>query len=298
MSIEIHFGEITLRDNLAQGLSQLRMEPVWQNIIEPAFRSAQPYGRGSGNASMVVRFNLLSQHTSVFERLAFQTSIFAGLHGGDLEKPRELWIVDTALSDLPFSFGLALANPPKILSEEEGHDGTGYIAVTQYEFVCSLLPTQAISSTPTPVPVAILGMPNLWIPNAYGLVIRRQGDDAWMRLTWDLTTEEPVIYNLGSDPGTTNYFALGAYDAEWADPSQGFGLFQTTPTTKYLLAQLNNLTEIAPLIGTATTDFTTGKTLTKGITFGIGYGPILRTPDNRRIKLIITPQDEIQFYEL
>lgn len=298
MSIEIHYGEVTLRDDLAKGLSQLRVEPVWQNVIEPAFRSAQSYGRGAGNASLVVRFNLLSQHTSVFDRLAFQTAIFASLQGGDLEKPRELWIFDSALSDLPFSFGLALANPPKILSEEEGHDGTGYIAVTQYEFICSLLPMQAIASTPTPVPVSVLGMPNLWIPNAYGIVLRRQGDDAWMRLNWDLDTEEPLIYNLGSDPGTTNYIDVGAHNLEWTDPSLGFGLFRTTPTAKYLLAKLNDLPEIAPLIGTATTDFATAKAITKGLTFGIGYGPILRTPDQRRMRLSITAQDEIQFIQL
>lgn len=292
MSIEIHYGDVTLLDSLGKGPDRFDLEHDWQIAFEEAFRAAQKYGRGQGGASLAVRFRLLSQHTSLLESVNWRQCLYEQLHGSDKIKPRDLWYLDTGYSPVPFGFGMALARPPRFV--DSGHDGTYYIVVTEYDFVAGLLAYGGQVLTPATVPARPTCMPNLWLPNDYGMVLRRTTDDAWIRVTWDMSTNQPIFDDLGGDPGATNYETV-ASDCEWSAANRSFGFYTTGV---YRLIGLADDKSYSIGAGTAATDFATGYTMSKGLIFADGKGPIVRSPNNYRLKMTIDGDTQIAWETL
>lgn len=295
MAVEIHYGDYSLRDDLVLGWRDLDCTPSWGVQEQDAFRSAQKYARGVGNFSCLVRFEVVSRHTNYFDRVNFERAIPYLLFGGDLVRPRELWFLDTAINPLPFSFGQCIPKSAKPIAH--GHDGTGFMLTMEYEFLCGVLALDTGLSTESSLTLPSY-MPNLWIPNAYGVVLRRTSDDAYIKWTRDFGTLGGDHFEiLDSDPGTTDYDIIST-DLEWTDPSNGFGFFQTSPSSKYELQLLDNLgPSRAPQAGTADTDFASSYTTAKGIIFASGKGPILRSTATRRFRLNFGATNSLE-YEL
>jgi hypothetical protein len=169
-----------------------------------------------------------------------------------------------------------------------GYDGSNIVVETEYTFYCGVLAYGGQNLAPNTVVTPPLFKPNLWLPNAYGMVLRRTTDNAWMRVTWDMDSNEPIIDNLGADPGATDYIEV-ADDLEWPAYNRGFGFYTTGV---YRLIGLDDLKAYVIGGGTSAGDFATGFTMTKGLKFAIGKGPILRSPSNMRLKLSIDGSDQ------
>lgn len=289
MAVETHWGDALLRDDLGLGPKWLEPELQWGVSVEEGYRSPQAPAEGTGNFSVLQRFRLVSRHTNYQERQAWQLRLFYSLHGGNLTAARELWYRDTALSPLPFSLGFAVALPPRFPDDENGQDDTGPICVTEYAFRCDVLPIGDLSLEPDPTVAPPIYAPNLWLPNAYGLVLRRKGDDAYVRVTRDFALQRFSFAQLDAAPLAAEYDTVSA-DVEWPNTLRGFGLF-TAGT--YDLVRINDLLQFAPMRDASAGAFVPGYSSAKGLAFGVGYGPILRTPDNRRARLIFNSQNEL-----
>lgn len=292
MALEVHFGNVLLRDDPGVGMGDIKVEPHWNVILEDAFRSPQPYGRGNGNAHRVVRFRLASVHGSRAQSLNWQQNIYSSLYGNNLETPRELWYIDTVDFALPVSFGLSLPREPKVI--DEGLSDDGYICVTEYEFVCGLLANDALDAAGD-AEAEVFQVPNLWLPNEFGIVLRRTTDDVYIRWTRDFGTDQDILDILSGDPGTTDY-ELTLNDVEASAATRGFGFFRTTPSENYCLINLQDIgPATAPQNASASDEFADGYTSDKGLIFASGTGPILLTPDGRRFRVQIGAGPALEF---
>ncbi len=289
---EFHFGEVTLRDDVSSGAQDLDQTPAWSLDEVEAFRSPQKYVRGAGNGFHGVRLVLVSIHDSARDRAKFEREYFRYLWGSDFVTPRELWYIDLAQSPFPFSFGNSVAR--SIQTVGRGRSADGYILQTAYEFATDVLSLGDSGEVDNPPPWE----PSLFVPNAYGFVLRREGDGAYVRITRDFTTHELVKTNLLGDPGTTHYEVVRG-DVEWTDSTRGLGFYDTG----LLLASLNRVTNeprLEYVNGTSPDDagYVYTYSYAKGLTFPDGYGPVLLTPDGRRLRLKIDSLMQEKFEEL
>ncbi len=280
MPVEIHYGDAILLDSIGEGEDVFEVDHDWSLDLEDSFRSPQRWGRGRGNAAAIVRFSLVSHHDTYAEQLAWRLGLYSALYGSDLTSPRDLWYLDD--NGMPFSFGMSLAQKPRFIDDGSTDDGE-FVTVTQYEFICGLLAPGGVSSSSSGSSAGILYMPNLWIPNQHGIVLRRTSDLAYIQIVWDMDVGDFSFSGLGGDPGTANLQTIST-DVEWPAAGRGFGFYETG---KFRLMSLDDLKQLSASPGTSDADFAAGATLAKGLLFAPGKGPILRTPSNYRMKMTV-----------
>ncbi len=145
-------------------------------------------------------------------------------------------------------------------------------------------PSTPATGPSTPPPPIL--MPTTWLPNAFGLVLRRTSDQRYIRLTFDFALNRFLLDDLGaSAPSATNYDTY-SQDGEWTSPYESFGFYDGSSAPVLIL-----LDPADPIPNS----IRGGYSAAKGMLFASGYGPILRSGDGQRIKLSIDAQNQIVF---